>query len=132
MVKQQLFKPIKLLTLMERGYWMLLESGGGGRNQPPPSRSPKNTVKIPQKKYFLKVYNELGKVMKFRTSRLFFHGEISEKRIFYQKSYIFAKSCLVWIFRFNILKLIVQNGFKTIDKSLTTLFSFEFVQGYCA
>ena len=33
------------LTLIERGSWMLLESGGGGLNQPAPSRSPQNTVK---------------------------------------------------------------------------------------
>ena len=32
------------LTLMERGFWMLLERGGG-LNQPAPSRSPQNTVK---------------------------------------------------------------------------------------
>ena len=33
-----------LLTLIGRGFWMLLESGGG-LNQPAPSRSPQNTVK---------------------------------------------------------------------------------------
>ena len=62
---------------MERGSWMLLESGGG-LNQPAPSRSPKNTVKN-QKFFFdfLKVHNELGKVTKFWTSRPFFHGEIA-------------------------------------------------------
>ena len=32
------------LTLIERGSWMLLESGGG-LNQPAPSGSPQNTVK---------------------------------------------------------------------------------------
>ena len=40
-----------VLTLIDRGSWMLLESGGG-LNQPAPSRSPQNTVKN-QKKFFL-------------------------------------------------------------------------------
>ena len=53
------------LTLIERGSWILLESGGG-LNQPTPSRSPQNTVKNPPKIFeFLKVHNELGKVTKF-------------------------------------------------------------------
>ena len=57
------------LTLIERGSWILLESGGG-LNQPTPSRSPQNTVKNPPKIFeFLKVHNELGKVTKFWTSR---------------------------------------------------------------
>ena len=60
------------LTLIGRGFWMLLESGGG-LNQPTPSRSPQNTVKN-QKNFFdfLKVHNELGKVTKFWTSRPLF------------------------------------------------------------
>ena len=33
-----------ILTLIGRGFWMLLECGGG-LNQPAPSRSPQNTVK---------------------------------------------------------------------------------------
>ena len=41
---------IMWLTLIGRGFWMLLECGGG-LNQPAPSRSPKNTVKN-QKKIF--------------------------------------------------------------------------------
>ena len=59
-------------TLIEQGSWMLLESGGK-QNQPTPSRSPQNTVKN-QKNYFafLKVHNELGKVMKSGTSKLLF------------------------------------------------------------
>ena len=47
------------LTLIERGSWMLLESGG--LNQPAPSTSPQKNF-FPD---FLKVHYELGKVTKF-------------------------------------------------------------------
>ena len=62
-----------LLTLIGRGFWMLLESGGGGLNQPAPSRSPQNTVK--NQKFFFdfpNVHNEIGKVTKFGPSRTLF------------------------------------------------------------
>ena len=42
------------------------------------SRSPKNIVKNQKKIDFLKVHNELGKVMKFGTYRPLFHGEIDD------------------------------------------------------
>ena len=55
------------LTLIGRGFWMLLEC-----------RSPQNTVKNPNFFLaFLKIHNELGKVTKFGTSRPLFHGEIA-------------------------------------------------------
>ena len=41
-----------LLTLIERGSWMLLKSGGG-LNQPAPSRSPQNNVKNKTKKFLI-------------------------------------------------------------------------------
>ena len=45
MVKLEFTDHMKvLLTLIDWGSWMLLESGGG-LNQPAPSRSPQNTVK---------------------------------------------------------------------------------------
>ena len=57
---------------------MLLEGWGGGLNQPAPSRSPKNTVKKQKKNFdFLKVHNELGKVMKFGPSIPLFYGDMN-------------------------------------------------------
>ena len=50
----------------------------GGHNVPAPSRSPQNTVKKQFFFDFLKVYNELGKVNKFRASRYLFNGEIAD------------------------------------------------------
>ena len=59
------------LTLIERGSWMLLDSGG--LNQPAPTRSPQNTVKNKKKFFdFPKVHNELEKVTKFGISRPLF------------------------------------------------------------
>ena len=43
-----------MLTLIERGFWMLLEGRGGGLlNQPTPSRSPRITVKKPKNKLII-------------------------------------------------------------------------------
>ena len=59
---------LKVLTLIGRGFWILLESGGGA-----PSRSPQNTVKNQNIFFaFLKVHNELGKVTNFGTSKPLF------------------------------------------------------------
>ena len=52
-------------------------------------------------------------------------------KYFLDKLDIFAKRSHILIFCFNILKLVGPNGFKTVDKSLVTFFSLEFVQGHC-
>ena len=63
------------MAVNPNGAWLLNVASVRGHNVSSPSRSPKNTVK--NQFDFLKVYNELGKVMKFWTSRPLFHGEIA-------------------------------------------------------
>ena len=61
------------LTLIERGSWMLLESGVGGWISPHLLDHLKTLWKTKKNFFdFLKVHNELGKVTKFWTSRPLF------------------------------------------------------------